>query len=112
MINLKNFLDEFKKTLSNPRHCRSPLRAHFVIEFQRSTSAGETEWYSPLLVVRFLEEDTLHFHYTAPHGERKPTLSDLAKNSPSPFKYYTNWNVVELVPPVLREKTIVRIKPN
>lgn len=111
MVNLKDFLDEFKKTLSDPGGNRLPRKAYFVIEFLRHTSKGERELYSPLLVVGFLGEDRLHFHYAVFNGVRK-SLRELAKDNPSSFSYLRNWDVVELVPPMMQEKMIVRIRPN
>lgn len=106
MACLSEFIRRFKESLPEGSYLRTPLYAHFVIEFLRINSQGLKEWYSPLIVVNFLPDDMLKFYYV---NDSEPKKISYESHDFSDFKYHENWKVLEIVRPGPKGKTIVRI---
>lgn len=104
MICFGEFVNRFKKTLENPGKRKTPKDPHFFIEFLHYSDGGESTWYSKLTVLSFPREETLEYTRV----KEVDYISDM--DYVSPFKYTDTWEILEVVPPRLLDKMIVRIK--
>lgn len=108
MVCFGEFLEEFKKTLGKPYDKNVFNRTYFCVEFRNADKTiREADWYSRLRVVGFKPDKTLL--YTRDFESDQPRHLDPSRES-MPFKYTTNWDIVEILEPDTTRKMIIRIQ--
>lgn len=108
MACLGEFLEKFKKTLHNPYDKNVLNRTYFCVEFRNTDkNIREADWYSRLKVVGFKRDETLL--YLRDFKSSQPRDVEDSRDA-LPFKYTTNWDIVEILRPDSTHKMIIRIQ--
>ncbi len=108
MACLSEFLEKFKETIKNPYDKNVLNRTYFCVEFRNpDKNIRGSDWYSRLRVVGFKPDKTLL--YLRDFESSQPRDTEPSRDA-LPFKYTTNWDIVEILRPDSTHKMIIRIQ--